>query len=97
MRGLRLDEAAAVLCVNPDTLRAWEKRFGYPHSVFGATGQRRYIHREVIALRNTLEAGLSIPVAINKARAICTRTQTTPARRLSRSRALPRTPPTPQE
>jgi len=97
MRDLRLDEAAGLLSVSPDTLRAWEKRFGYPHSVSGATGQRRYLQREVIALRNTLEAGLSIAAAINKARAVCTKTQTTRARRLKRARARPGKPPTPPE
>ena len=34
-RDLQVDEAAAMLCVSPDTLRAWEQRFGYPHSVPG--------------------------------------------------------------
>jgi hypothetical protein len=76
MRDLRLDEAAAVLCVSPDTLRAWEQRFGYPHSVVGAAGERRYAHGEVIALRDSLEAGLSIASAIKKARAAGTDSQT---------------------
>jgi DNA-binding transcriptional MerR regulator len=70
MRHLRLDEAAAVLCVSPDTLRAWEQRFGYPHSVSGAAGQRCYVDGDVIALRDSLGAGLSIASAINKARAV---------------------------
>jgi Protein of unknown function (DUF1059)/MerR HTH family regulatory protein len=70
MGDLQLDEAAAVLRVSPDTLRAWEQRFGYPHSVSGAPGERRYAHAEVIALRDSLEAGLSIAAAIDKARAV---------------------------
>ena len=70
MRDLPLDEAAAVLCVSPDTLRAWEQRFGYPHSVSGAAGERRYARGEVIALRDSLEAGLSITAAIDKARGV---------------------------
>ena len=70
MHDLQLDEAAAVLCVSPDTLRAWEQRFGYPHSAAGAAGERRYPHREVIALRDSLEAGLSIAAAIDKARGV---------------------------
>ena len=72
MRDLRPDEAAAMLCVNPETLRAWEQRFGYPHSVSRATGQRRYAPREVIALRNTLETGLSVAAAIDSARRVST-------------------------
>ena len=70
MRRLQLDEAAAVLCVSPDTLRAWDQRFGYPRSVFGGAGQPRYSYEVVIALRDSLEAGLSIASAINKARAV---------------------------
>jgi DNA-binding transcriptional MerR regulator len=72
MRDLRLDEAAAVLGVSPDTVRAWEQRFGYPHSIFGAAGQRRYARGELIALRDSLEAGLSVASAIDKARALVT-------------------------
>jgi DNA-binding transcriptional MerR regulator len=67
-----LDEAAAVLGVSPNTVRAWEQRFGYPHSVFGAAGQRRYARAELVALRDSLEAGLSVASAINKARALVT-------------------------
>ena len=70
MGDLRPDEAAAMLHVSPDTLRAWELRFGYPHSVFKTTGQRRYADREVIALRRTLDAGLSVSAAIKQARRV---------------------------
>lgn len=70
MGDLRPDEAAAMLHVSPDTLRAWELRFGYPHSVFKKTGQRRYADREVIALRRTLDAGLSVSAAIKQARRV---------------------------
>lgn len=72
MRDLQLDEAAALLCVSPETLRAWERRFGYPHPVSAATGQGRYAREDVIALRDTLEAGLSVASAINKAQALGT-------------------------
>jgi hypothetical protein len=71
-RDLQVDEAAAMLCVSPDTLRAWEQRFGYPHSVPGGAGERRYAQREVIALRESLKAGLSIAAAIDKARRVGT-------------------------
>lgn len=67
---LRLTEAATVLRVSSDTLRAWERRFGYPHSVCGAAGQRRYPRGEVIALRDSLTVGLSIASAINDARGV---------------------------
>lgn len=61
-----------MLRVSQNTLRAWEQRFGYPHSVSKGTGQRRYANREVIALRNTLDSGLSVAAAINKARRVST-------------------------
>lgn len=59
-----------MLRVSSDTLRAWERRFGYPHSVCGAAGQRRYSRGEVIALRDSLTVGLSIASAINAARGV---------------------------
>jgi hypothetical protein len=71
-RDVQVDEAAAMLCVSPDTLRAWEQRFGYPQSVPGGAGERRYAQRDVIALRDSLKAGLSIPAAIDKARRVGT-------------------------
>lgn len=71
MRDLRLDEAAAVLCVSPDTLQAWERRFSFPHQVAGAAGQHhRYVRGEVFALRESLETGLSVASAIDRARAL---------------------------
>jgi len=76
MQDLRPDEAAAMLHVSSDTLRAWEQRFGYPHSVSRGTGQRRYANREVIALRSTLDAGLSVAAAIKKARRVSTGSRT---------------------
>ena len=69
VRDLRLDEAAAVLCVSPDTLRAWERRFSFPHHVAGAAGQRCYVRGEVFALRDSLETGLSVAAAVGRARA----------------------------
>jgi MerR family transcriptional regulator, light-induced transcriptional regulator len=72
MRDLWLDEAAAVLCVSPDTLQAWERRFSFPHQVAGASGQHRYVCDEVFALRESLETGLSVVSAIDKARALST-------------------------
>jgi hypothetical protein len=71
-RQLQVDDAAAVLRVSPDTLRAWEQQFGYPESAPGGAGERRYAQREVIALRDSLKAGLSIAAAIDKARRVGT-------------------------
>jgi hypothetical protein len=71
-RDLQVDEAAAVLCVSPDTLRAWEQQFGYPQSAPGGAGERRYAQAEVLALRDSLHAGLSIAAPIDKARRVGT-------------------------
>jgi hypothetical protein len=72
MRDLRLDEAAAVLCVSPDTLRKWERRFSFPHQAAEAAGQHRYVRGEVFALRESLETGLSVAAAVDRARALGT-------------------------
>jgi MerR HTH family regulatory protein/Protein of unknown function (DUF1059) len=72
MRDLPIDEAAAVLGVSPETLRVWEQRYGYPHSAPDAAGERRYAFGEVIALRDSLQAGLSVIAAIDRARGVGT-------------------------
>jgi hypothetical protein len=71
-RALQIDEAAAMLRVSPDTLRSWEHRFGYPHSIPDSAGELRYALKEMIALRDSLKAGLSIAAAIDKARNVGT-------------------------
>jgi hypothetical protein len=43
-----------------------------PNSLAGSGGERRYTHAEVIALRDSLEAGLSIAAAVDKARGVGT-------------------------
>lgn len=68
MRTLKTSEAAALLNVSPNTLRAWERRFGYPKPRRSAGRHRRYTHAEVTALRDALQQGLSISSAISRAR-----------------------------
>ena len=68
MRTLKTSEAAAVLNVSPNTLRAWERRFGYPKPQRTAGKHRLYTHGEVAALRDALQEGLSISSAISRAR-----------------------------
>ncbi|HSD79404.1 MAG TPA: MerR family DNA-binding transcriptional regulator [Solirubrobacteraceae bacterium] len=68
MRTLKTSEAAAVLNVSPNTLRAWERRFGYPKPQRSPGQHRLYTHGEVIALRDALQEGLSISSAISRAR-----------------------------
>jgi DNA-binding transcriptional MerR regulator len=68
VRTLKTSEAAAVLNVSPNTLRAWERRFGYPKPQRSKGQHRLYTHGEVIALRDALQEGLSISSAISRAR-----------------------------
>jgi MerR family transcriptional regulator, light-induced transcriptional regulator len=69
MRHLKTTEAAALLDVGPSTLRAWERRFGFPQPQRSPGGHRFYPHGEVAALRVALQEGLSISSAISHARA----------------------------
>ena len=57
VRTLKTSEAAAVLNVSPNTLRAWERRFGYPKPQRTAGKHRLYTHGEVAALRDALQEG----------------------------------------
>ncbi len=68
MRTLKTSEAAALLNVSPNTLRAWERRFGYPHPQRSPGKHRLYTHGEVAALRDALQEGLSISSAVSRAR-----------------------------
>jgi len=69
MRFLKTNEAAALLDVGPNTLRAWERRFGFPQPQRSPGGHRAYPHGEVAALRAALEEGHSVSVAVARARA----------------------------
>ncbi|MDX6725232.1 MAG: MerR family transcriptional regulator, light-induced transcriptional regulator [Baekduia sp.] len=68
MRTLKTSEAAAVLNVSPNTLRAWERRFGYPKPQRSPGKHRLDTHGEIAALRDALQEGLSISSAISRAR-----------------------------
>jgi DNA-binding transcriptional MerR regulator len=68
MRFLKTSEAATLLNVSPNTLRAWERRFGFPKPQRSPGKHRLYTHGEVAALRDALQEGLSISSAISRAR-----------------------------
>jgi DNA-binding transcriptional MerR regulator len=68
MRYLKTSEAAALLNVSPNTLRAWERRFGFPRPQRSPGRHRLYTHGEIAALRDALLDGLSISSAISRAR-----------------------------
>jgi DNA-binding transcriptional MerR regulator len=68
MRTLKTSEAATLLSVSPSTLRAWERRFGYPRPRRSAGKHRLYTHGEIAALGDALRQGLSIQSAISRVR-----------------------------
>jgi hypothetical protein len=72
LRTLKTSEAAALLSVSPNTLRAWERRFGYPKPLRSPGRHRLYTHGEVAALRDALQEGLSISSAVSRAREVLT-------------------------
>ena len=69
MRYLKTSEAAALAeRVSPNTLRAWERRFGFPKPQRSPGKHRLFTHGEIAALRDALQEGLSISSAVSRAR-----------------------------
>ena len=68
MRHLKTSEAATLLSVSANTLRAWESRFGFPTPQRSAGNHRMYLYAEVVALRGTLQDCVSIASAVSLAR-----------------------------
>jgi MerR family transcriptional regulator, light-induced transcriptional regulator len=68
VRYLKTSEAAALLNVSPNTLRAWERRFGFPKPQRSPGKHRLFTHGEIAALRDALQDGLSISSAVSRAR-----------------------------
>src|SRR5438874_4795801 len=51
---IRTTAAACILGVSTNTLRSWERRYGYPRPRRSSGGHRRYTLDEIQALRQTL-------------------------------------------
>ena len=68
MSGIRTNAAAELLGVSPNTLRSWERRFGYPEPRRSAGGHRQYELGELEALRRALLETHNISSAIEVAR-----------------------------
>lgn len=68
MRTLKTSEAAAFLNVSPNTLRSWERRFGFPRPNRSPGQHRLYTYGDITALRDALLSGLSISSAVSVAR-----------------------------
>jgi DICT domain-containing protein len=71
--GMTMREFAAVTGVSEGTLRMWEARHGFPDPQRLPSGHRRYSPRDVEQVRALLEAreqGLSLAVAVERARRV---------------------------
>jgi DNA-binding transcriptional MerR regulator len=66
--GIRTNAAAEILGVSPNTLRSWERRFGYPKPRRTQGGHRQYDLAELEALRRALLETHNISSAIEVAR-----------------------------
>jgi MerR family transcriptional regulator, light-induced transcriptional regulator len=66
--GIRTNAAAEILGVSPNTLRSWERRFGYPRPRRTQGGHRQYELSEVEALREAFVETHNISSAISLAR-----------------------------
>jgi MerR family transcriptional regulator, light-induced transcriptional regulator len=67
MPGIRTNAAAEVLGVNPNTLRSWERRYGYPLPKRTPGGHRNYELVELQTLRDALAQTGNISSAIELA------------------------------
>lgn len=68
MSGIRTNAAAELLGVSPNTLRSWERRFGFPEPRRTSGGHRQYDLTELEALRRALLETHNISSAIQLAR-----------------------------
>ena len=51
--------------LTPSTLRAWERRYGFPEPIRTAGGHRLYSQRDIDILKEMKEAAVSVSVAFN--------------------------------
>ncbi|MCW3006847.1 MAG: MerR family transcriptional regulator [Solirubrobacterales bacterium] len=65
---VRTNAAAAMLGVSPNTLRSWERRFGYPRPRRTQGGHRQFDLAEIEALRQAFSETHNISSAISVAR-----------------------------
>jgi MerR family transcriptional regulator, light-induced transcriptional regulator len=68
MNGIRTNAAAVMLGISPNTLRSWERRYGFPKPHRSAGGHRQYSLSEIEALRLTLAETHNVSSAISLAR-----------------------------
>ncbi len=68
MSGIRTNAAAAMLGISPNTLRSWERRYGFPSPHRSPGGHRLYALTEIEALRQTLAETHNVSSAIQLTR-----------------------------
>jgi DNA-binding transcriptional MerR regulator len=68
MSAIRTNAAAALLGVSPNTLRSWERRFGYPTPRRTEGGHRQFDFAEIETLRQAFAQTQDISSAISVAR-----------------------------
>jgi DNA-binding transcriptional MerR regulator len=68
MNGIRTNAAAVMLGISPNTLRSWERRYGFPQPHRSAGGHRQYSLGEIASLRLTLAETHNVSSAISLAR-----------------------------
>jgi len=68
MSGIRTNAAAVMLGVSPNTLRSWERRFGYPSPGRTSGGHRQYDLVDIEALKQAFEETQNVSSAISIAR-----------------------------
>lgn len=71
-RDLTIGELAARTGVSPGAIRMWERRYGFPDPPRTQSGYRRYCEDDVevlLRVRADRERGLSMPAALERARA----------------------------
>jgi MerR family transcriptional regulator, light-induced transcriptional regulator len=66
--GIRTNAAAVMLGVSPNTLRSWERRYGFPRPGRSPGGHRQYALNEIESLRATLAETHNVSSAIALAR-----------------------------
>ncbi|MBV8162497.1 MAG: PAS domain S-box protein [Acidimicrobiia bacterium] len=70
--GLRIGEVGRRTGVRPSTIRAWERRFGFPAPARSPGGQRTYSDGEaeqIATVRRLIAEGLTLPAAVARVRA----------------------------
>ncbi len=68
MNGIRTNAAAVMLGVSPNTLRSWERRYGFPRPRRSPGGHHQYALGEIESLRATLAETHNVSSAIALAR-----------------------------